>query len=453
MSKSTVAAIATPLGNGGIGVIRLSGDDAITIADKIFKSRSGKLLADLPGYSALFGNSVIGEEIIDQTVATVFRAPKSYTGENVVELSVHGGTLILKKILRALFDNGATPAIEGEFSKRAFMNGKLDLTQAESIMGLISAHSESQLKMASGSLQGRVSQKIENISGALVNLGAHIAVFSDYPDEELPELQPKNFERKMHDIINELENILSTYDAGRILREGITTAIVGKPNVGKSTLMNMLSGTDRSIVTSVAGTTRDIIEETVTVGEITLRLADTAGIHSTDDTVEKLGVDLAKKRIDTSELILAVFDSSSVLDSDDLSLIDDIKDKKAVIVVNKSDLGSRIDLTLFKDLPLVNISAKTGEGYDALSDAITKITAVANLNPDAAVLSSERQRACAARALDSVRFALSTMNSGMSIDAVGVCLDDAVAALLELTGKRVTNEVADEVFRHFCVGK
>ena len=453
MSKSTIAAIATPLGNGGIGVIRLSGDDAITIADKVFKSRSGKRLADLSGYSALFGNSVIENEVIDQTVATVFREPKSYTGENVVELSVHGGTLILKKILRALYDNGAVPASEGEFSKRAFMNGKLDLTQAESIMGLISAQSDSQLKMASGSLQGRVSQKIENITGALVNLGAHIAVFSDYPDEDLEELKPDNFERMLNGIIEQLRDILSTYDAGRILREGITTAIVGKPNVGKSTLMNLLSGTDRSIVTSVAGTTRDIIEETVTVGEITLRLADTAGIHSTDDTVEKLGVDLAKKRIDTSELILAVFDSSSVLDSDDLSLIENIKDKKAIVVVNKSDLGGNIDRIAFGDLCVVNISAKTGDGYNELSNAIADITAVAKLNADAAVLSSERQRACAARALDSALFALNTMQSGMSIDAVGVCLDDAMAALLELTGKRVTNEVADEVFRHFCVGK
>ena len=453
MSKSTIAAIATPLGNGGIGVIRLSGDDAITIADKVFKSRSGKRLADLSGYSALFGNSVIENEVIDQTVATVFREPKSYTGENVVELSVHGGTLILKKILRALYDNGAVPASQGEFSKRAFMNGKLDLTQAESIMGLISAQSDSQLKMASGSLQGRVSQKIESITGALVNLGAHIAVFSDYPDEELEELKPDNFERMLNGIIDQLRDILSTYDAGRILREGITTAIVGKPNVGKSTLMNLLSGTDRSIVTSVAGTTRDIIEETVTVGEITLRLADTAGIHSTDDTVEKLGVDLAKKRIDTSELILAVFDSSSVLDSDDLSLIENIKDKKTIVVINKSDLGGNIDCGAFGDLCVVNISAKTGDGYNELSNAIADITAVAKLNTGAAVLSSERQRACAARALDSALFALNTMQSGMSIDAVGVCLDDAMAALLELTGKRVTNEVADEVFRHFCVGK
>ena len=453
MSKSTIAAIATPLGDGGIGIIRISGDNAIGVGDKVFKSLSGKRLADLPGYSCLFGNTVNGTELIDQTVATVFRAPKSYTGEDVVELSVHGGRLILKKLLRAVCEQGAALAEAGEFSKRAFMNGKIDLTQAESIMGLISANSDSEFKMAICALRGRVSDEIEGIKDALVNLAAHIAVFADYPDEDLPELDPENFQKVLNDIIAKLEKILAYYDAGRVLREGISAAIVGKPNVGKSTLMNLLSGTARSIVTDVAGTTRDVIEETVTVGEITLRLADTAGIHSTDDTVEKVGVDLAKARIESSELVLAVFDQSAPLDNEDLKLIENIKNKKAIVILNKNDIGDQIDKNAFGDMPLVLISAKTGDGYEALASAIAKITSVAQLNPDAAVLGSERQRDCAKRALDASRFALDTMNQGISIDAVGVCLDDAVAALLELTGKRVTNEVADEVFRHFCVGK
>ncbi len=453
MSKSTIAAIATPLGDGGIGIIRISGDKAIEIGDKVFKSASGNRLADLSGYSCLFGNSMSGDQIIDQTVATVFRAPKSYTGEDVVELSVHGGRLILKKLLRAVCEQGAKLAEAGEFSKRAFMNGKIDLTQAESIMGLISANSDSEFKMASGALQGRVSGEIEGIKNALVNLAAHIAVFADYPDEDLPELRPENFEKVLNDIIAKLERTLSTYDAGRVLREGISAAIVGKPNVGKSTLMNLLSGTARSIVTDVAGTTRDVIEETVTVGEITLRLADTAGIHSTDDVVEKVGVDLAKARIESSELVLAVFDQSTPLDEQDLKLIESIKNKKSIVILNKSDIGCSVDSAVFGDMPTLLISAKTGDGYNELANAIAKITSVANLNPDAAVLGSERQRDCAKRALGAARFALDTMKQGISIDAVGVCLDDAVAALLELTGKRVTNEVADEVFRHFCVGK
>ncbi|MBR5010969.1 MAG: 50S ribosome-binding GTPase, partial [Clostridia bacterium] len=263
----------------------------------------------------------------------------------------------------------------------------------------------------------------------------------------------ENFQKVLNDIIAKLEKILASYDAGRVLREGISAAIVGKPNVGKSTLMNLLSGTARSIVTDVAGTTRDVIEETVTVGEITLRLADTAGIHSTDDTVEKVGVDLAKARIESSELVLAVFDQSAPLDNEDLKLLENIKNKKAIVILNKNDIGDQIDKNAFGNMPLVLISAKTGDGYEALASAIAKITSVAQLNPDAAVLGSERQRDCAKRALDASRFALDTMKQGISIDAVGVCLDDAVAALLELTGKRVTNEVADEVFRHFCVGK
>ncbi len=453
MHNTTIAAIATPLGNGSVGVIRISGDDAIAIADKVFESASGKRLNEIKGYTALFGNCRDAEGIIDQTVATVFREPKSYTGENVVELSVHGGNFVLKKVLRALFDNGACPAAAGEFSRRAFLNGKLDLTQAESIMGLISAQSDAQLKISESALQGKTSSEIEQIRADVVSLCAHIAVYSDYPDEELPELSFDNFKNMLNKIIDNLSRLLISYDAGRILREGIVTAIVGKPNVGKSTLMNLLSGTNRSIVTDVAGTTRDVIEETVTLGDITLRLADTAGIHSTDDKVEMVGVDLAKQRIETSELILAVFDAAGVPDSDDAALIDNIQGKKAIIIINKNDIGNNFYLEGMDKFPTVYISAKTGQGYDDLCDAVTKITAVANLSSDTAILTSERQRSHAQNALQSAKEALSAMENGMSIDAVGVCLDDAALSLLSLIGKRVTNEVADEVFRNFCVGK
>jgi len=247
--------------------------------------------------------------------------------------------------------------------------------------------------------------------------------------------------------------MLSTYDAGRVLREGVETVIVGKPNVGKSTLMNMLSGAERSIVTNVAGTTRDVIEDTVTVGDITLRLADTAGIHSTSDTVESIGVERAKDRIDTAELVLAVFDSTSPLDSNDIALLETVKDKNTIVVVNKSDLESKIDTTSFDGMRTVTVSAKNNTGYESLSRQIAEISGAANLNPDTAVLIGERQRACAERALDAVNEAIDALTGGQTMDAVGVCVDDALAALFELTGKRVTNEVTDEIFRKFCVGK
>lgn len=453
MSERTIAAIATPLGEGSLGVIRISGDDAIAVADKVFKSFSGKKLSELSGYSAAYGEIVENEKVIDDGVALVFRSPKSYTGEDVVEISIHGGRLMLKSALRVILQNGAFMAEPGEFTKRAFLNGKLDLTKAESIKGLISANSEAELRLSRAAHIGGVSKKIDKIESDLVSADASIAAFSDYPDEDIEGLDYENFLKMLQSARAEIENMLSTYDAGRVLREGIDTVIVGKPNVGKSTLMNMLSGAERSIVTDVAGTTRDIIEDTVTVGDITLRLADTAGIHNTDDTVESIGVQRAKGRIDTAELVLAVFDSTMPLDSDDLSLLEDVKNKNTIVVVNKSDLQSKIDMSAFCGMRVVTVSAKNSTGYEELSKQIAEISGTANLNPDTAVLIGERQRACAERALDAVNEALNALQGGQTMDAVGVCVDDALAALFELTGKRVTNEVTDEIFRKFCVGK
>ena len=453
MSERTIAAIATPLGEGSLGVIRISGENAIAVADKVFKSFSGKKLSELSGYSAAYGEIVENKKVIDDGVALVFRSPKSYTGEDVVEISIHGGRLMLKSALRVILQNGAFMAGPGEFTKRAFLNGKLDLTKAESIMGLISANSEAELRLSRAAHIGGVSKKIDKIENDLVSADASIAAFSDYPDEDIEGLDYENFLKMLQSARAEIENMLSTYDAGRVLREGIETEIVGKPNVGKSTLMNMLSGAERSIVTDVAGTTRDVIEDTVMVGDITLRLADTAGIHNTDDTVESIGVQRAKGRIDTAELVLAVFDSTMPLDGDDLSLLSDVKNRNTIIVVNKSDLESNIDMTAFGGMRVVTVSAKNSTGYEELSKQISEISGTANLNPDTAVLIGERQRACAERALEAVNEAINALQGGQTMDAVGVCVDDALAALFELTGKRVTNEVTDEIFRKFCVGK
>ena len=449
----TIAAIATPLGEGSIGVIRISGDKAIETADKVFSSFSGKTLSQLSGYSALYGEITDNGAIIDDAVALVFREPKSYTGEDVVEISIHGGTLMLKTVLRLILQNGAFAAEPGEFTKRAFLNGKLDLTKAESIMGLISARSESELRLSRAAHIGGVSKKIEKIEGDLVSADASIAAYSDYPDEDIEGLDYDNFLKMLNSAKAEIENMLSTYDAGRILREGIETVIVGKPNVGKSTLMNMLSGAERSIVTDIAGTTRDVIEDTVVVNDITLRLADTAGIRNTNDRVESIGVEKAKERIDTAELVLAVFDGTNGLDKEDFELIESIKNKNTIIIINKTDVENKIDISVFGDLKVVEISAKLKTGYGELATAIAEISGTANLSPDSAVLIGERQRACAERALDGVSEAIFALESGQTMDAVGVCVDDALAALFELTGKRVTNQVTDEIFRKFCVGK
>ena len=453
MSQRTIAAIATPTGDGALGVIRISGSEAIAVADKVFSAFSGKTLSSLEGYRAAYGEIKEGDTVLDDAVALVFRAPHSFTGEDTVEFSVHGGSIMLRSVLRLILKNGAFMAEAGEFTKRAFLNGKTDLTKAESIMGLISARSEAELKLSRAAHSGRISRKIAEIEANLVGADASIAAFSDYPDEDIEGLDPESFKKMLSNAQNELNIILADYDSGRVIREGIDTVIVGKPNVGKSTLMNMLSGTERSIVTEIAGTTRDIVEETVSVGDITLRLSDSAGIHDTEDTVESIGVERSKNKIDSAQLVLAVFDSTQPLDEDDLFLLKTVSKENTIIIVNKTDLEGKIDFNAFGDFNLVEISAKNGTGYEALSRMIARVTKTSNLSPESTVLISERQRACAARACDGVTEALFALESGCTMDAVGVCVDDALSALLELTGKRVTNEVTDEIFRRFCVGK
>lgn len=453
MGERTIAAIATPLGEGGIGVIRISGDNAIAVAEKCFKAFSGVRLSSLEGYQAAYGQLLCGDEILDDGIALVFKAPKSYTGEDVVELSVHGGRLMLKSVLRAALSSGAHLADAGEFTKRAFLNGKLDLTKAESVMGLISATNDTALRISRAVKDGRISREIDTITEQLLLTAASIATYSDYPDEDIPELNEESFLKMLYAATEKTEKLLKSYDAGRLIREGIDCAIVGKPNVGKSTLMNLLSGSERSIVTDIAGTTRDVIEETVILGDITLRLADTAGIHKTDDTVENVGVKRALKKLNDADLVFAVFDSSTPLTSDDRSLLEEIRDRRVIIVLNKTDLPPVIDRSAFDGMCVVPISAKNGSGIDLLTRTVEEITEIANLDGNSAVLISEHQRSCTARALNALNEALNAFKLGATLDAVGVCIDDALSAFLELTGKRVTNEVTDEIFRRFCVGK
>lgn len=453
MAEKTIAAISTPSGEGGIGVIRISGSEAVSIGDKVFRSVSGKKLNALSGYTALFGHIYSGEELLDEAVATVFLAPKSYTGEDVVEISCHGGGYVTSAVLRAVLEAGATLAEGGEFTKRAFLNGKLDLSAAESVMGIISAKGKEELKLQLAAKSGKTSKEVGEIEATLLELSADFAAYSDYPDEDLPELSYDNFFRLLKEAKEKTEKLLSTYDSGRVLREGLKTAIVGKPNVGKSTLMNMLSREERSIVTSIAGTTRDVIENTVNFAGVTLILADTAGIRSTEDEVEGVGVTLAKERLSSAQLVLAVFDASEKIDQNDKEIISLLDKDNTVVVLNKSDKGDKTDKKLFDGFKTVVISAKENLGEEDLAAAVKEISGVGHLDPAAAVLLSERQRDLAFKAQKAISEAEQLLKAGYTIDAVGVCVDDALAALYTLDGKRVTNEVADEVFRRFCVGK
>ena len=310
---STIAAIATPNAAGGIGIIRISGEKAIEITGKAFRSFSGKTVADMKGYTAAYGQIFDGDSPIDEAVVIVYRAPKSYTGEDVCEICCHGGLYIMNKVLRLIFSLGASPATAGEFTKRAFLNGKIDLIQAESVMNIISASGEAALNAARNTLKGSVSKKISDICSSLITSAAALAAWSDYPDEDIPAVETGVLYTTLSSIESELDSLIKRYDSGKAVTEGVNTVICGKPNVGKSTLMNVLSGCERSIVTSIAGTTRDIVEETVRIGDILLRLADTAGIHDTNDEVESIGVNMAKSRIETADLILAVFDDGLLL--------------------------------------------------------------------------------------------------------------------------------------------
>lgn len=451
----TIAAISTPPGVGGIGIVRISGKDAKPIADRIFAAKNGKKICNASGYTALYGHIVWEEETIDEAIALVFNSPASYTGEDVVELSCHGGSYIMKSVLRAALGAGASLAEPGEFTKQAFLNHKLDLTQAEAVMQLISAEGEEQRRAAMSVRDGAVSKKIATIREFLLNTAGNLAAYTDYPDEDIPELDPVIFGENIRDAGGMLRALLKDYDAGKILREGIDTAIVGRPNVGKSTLMNLLVGEQRSIVCDIAGTTRDVVEESVMLGAVRLRLCDTAGLRSTDDPIEAIGVDLAKDKMNNAQLILAVLDASTPLNEHDRALLEICKSRTALVIVNKSDLAPAWDVSQIEEygIPMVVISAADENSFDILKTAVEKITGVSHLDPQSGFLASERQRDHARAALAAIDEAESTLAAGFTLDAVGVCLDDALEQLLSLTGERVSNAVADNVFSRFCVGK
>ncbi|MGN0468009.1 MAG: tRNA uridine-5-carboxymethylaminomethyl(34) synthesis GTPase MnmE [Acutalibacteraceae bacterium] len=453
--SQTIAAISTPQNTGAVGMIRISGDEAIEIADKVFKSKSGKKLSSMKGYTASYGDILYKNEKVDECVALVFRAPKSYTGENVVEITCHGGLFVLKKTLRAIFEAGARPAEAGEFTKRAFLSGKLDLTEAEAVMSIISAQGEQGAKAAMTALDGALSEKIKLLNHELISAAAHMSAWVDYPDDDIEELESGALLQTLETVKAELEHLLSRFDAGSAITKGVETAIVGKPNVGKSALMNLLSGFSRSIVTDVAGTTRDVVEQTVNLGSVLLHLADTAGIHETNDVVESIGVDRAKEKTMRAGLILAVFDTSRPLDEADEEILSLCKDKRAIAVLNKTDLETKADTQKIKSVfeKCVELCALNGKGLEELESAAESLLCVSELDTSEAMLMTERQRKNTAEALGSVNEAIECIKSGITMDAVNVCVDCAISYLLELTGEKATDAVVNEVFSQFCVGK
>lgn len=453
--SNTIAAISTAQGEGGIGVIRISGESAIKIADKIFKNINNKKLTDMKGYTAAFGKVIFGGEEIDEAVALVFRAPHSYTGENVVELSCHGGVYVTARVLRAALDSGARPAEPGEFTKRAFLNGKMDLTEAEAVADIISARSKSAARAALCVKDGALRAKLDDIKNDLLNLASHLSAWADYPEEDIAEVTDDMIFDACDKAISSLSHLLDTYDSGQAVKEGIDTVIAGRPNVGKSTLMNLLSGSERSIVTDIPGTTRDVVEDTVLVGDVILRLSDTAGLRSTSDEVEKIGVEKARKRLEQCGLLLAVLDNSRELNDEDFSLLKEAKNVPTIVIINKTDLVGKLDTDKIADYcdNIIKVSAASGEGKEEIISAVRKIAGTDKLNPSEGILSNERQRTAVVNALRSVTEAKESLKNGMTYDAVTVSLEEAISAVLELTGERVSEEIVDRVFHNFCVGK
>lgn len=452
---STIAAISTAQGQGGIGVIRVSGEQAFTIVDKIFKSVSGKKIMDIKGYTALFGHIYNNEEVLDEAVVLKYVAPKSFTGENVVEISCHGGMYITKEVLNAVIMSGASLAEPGEFTKRAYLNGKMDLTEAESVMDIISAKSKSAARAALFVKDGALFKKSQQVKQLLLDKAAHLSAWADYPEEDIPEVSEDSIMEAIEESISILEKLLSTYDMGQVVKEGIDTVIAGRPNAGKSTLMNLLVGREKSIVTNIAGTTRDVVEDTVLVGNVMLKLSDTAGIRDTDNEIEKIGVQKTFDKINGAGLVIALFDNNEVLNSEDIDLITKIKDMPCIAVINKIDLEDKVDKKYITDNieNVVYISAKQQDNIDELKNMIEKIAGTEDFDPSAGIIANERQRNAIRNAVNSLYEAKESLAMGMTMDAITVSLQETIDYLLELTGEKAGEEIVDSVFHNFCVGK
>lgn len=452
---STICAISTPNAVGGISVIRISGENAISVTSKIFQPISCDSVERMEGYTCCYGKINFEGNEIDDGVLTVFRAPRSFTGEDVCEISCHGGIFVTKQVLRAVISSGAIPAQAGEFTKRAFLNGKVSLTQAEAVMDMIMAQGEQAHRSAVSAHEGVLFSRIKRITEKLVSILGELAAWVDYPEEDLPQIEFTTLQNSLNSVISELDDLLKGYDIGRIFREGIDTVIVGKPNVGKSTLMNMLLGFERSIVTEIAGTTRDIVEESVKLGDLILRLSDTAGIRETVDFVEGVGVSLAYKKLDEADLVIAVFDNSEELSADDFELFEKIGDKPCVAVINKSDLVQKLDKGKLNEKfdKVIEISAKNKTGINELVAELEDLFQINQFDANAGVITTERQKQCVDIAKVSIEKALFDLTNGESYDAVTVMIDEGANTLLELTGEKATEAVVANVFSRFCVGK
>jgi len=458
----TIAAISTARGKGGVALLRISGPDAITICERVFLPKSGKKLSEYAPRTAVFGSICAPDDRgewneIDDGLATVFRAPASFTGEDTVEICCHGGILLSQTVLTACLAAGARAAEAGEFTRRAFLNGKMGLSAAEALGDLLEAQTREQLTLAHAGTDGRVERKCREIYDALCAVLSSVYAKIDYPDEDLAEMSREEMDAALADSIVRLEKLLDTYRTGHAIAEGIPTVICGKPNVGKSSLYNRIVGHDAAIVTDVEGTTRDVLTETAALGRVTLRLFDTAGLRRTEDVVEKIGIDRARKALEDAELILAVFDGSVAPDEEDEALATSLSNTDATViaVINKSDLGiAEQDFYTAHFSHTVTLSAKEGEGTEELSALVESCFINGELDTKTdTVLTNARQKGAALSALEALKRAREGLALGLPVELCCSDCESAMQAIAELDGRAVSEDIVSHIFSHFCVGK
>jgi len=452
----TIAAISTPSGKGGIGIIRMSGIKAINIADKIFKGFKGKSLLNVKSHTVHYGYILDGGKKLDEVLVTVMRAPNTYTKEDIVEINCHASTFGEKKILELVLKNGADLAAPGEFTKRAFLNGRIDLASAEAVIDVINSKTSTQHNISVNQLGGSLSQKINEIRNNLLDLTANLNAVMDFPEEGLEPLGDNEYYDGLVAIKEKIEKLLATSVKGRIIKEGINTVIAGKPNVGKSSFLNYLSGSDRAIVTDVEGTTRDAIEENIDLGNVRLNVFDTAGIRNTDDTVEKIGVEKSKMLLEKAELVIYMLDSKKEIDDNDLEIYNLVNDKKLIILANKSEDGiekSVKDFCADKE-NVIYCSVKKEQGLDEVKNTILNMFDMGDLEEDMSeTITNIRHKDSLTKALASVKSAIDALNLSMPLDMTFVDIENAISSLGEITGMSVGEEIVDRIFHSFCVGK
>ena len=454
--SNTIAAISTAPGIGGIGIIRMSGENCFDILEKIFKQKNSQNIEDIKGYSIKYGTIVDGEEIIDEVLVSYFKAPKSYTAENMCEINSHGGVVIMNKILDLCIRNGAELAEPGEFTKRAFLNGRMDLSQAEAVIDIINAKTDKEAKISLEQLEGNLSEKITNIRKIIISVMADIEATIDYPEYDLEEVTNAKILKILDEVDIILDSLEKSFYNGKILREGISTAIIGRPNAGKSSLLNIILNEERAIVTDIEGTTRDTIEEYISIDGVPLKIIDTAGIRNASDEVERIGVQKAIEIAKKSDVIIAIFDVSRELNKEDEEILELLEDKNSIILLNKIDLDRKVSLEKIKNVnkPIVEISTKTREGLEELYSEISNLFKLKEIaNDGETIVSNVRHKNIILNSRRNLDKARETIRMNMPIDMISTHLKEILEELGKITGETVTEDVIAEIFSKFCLGK